>query len=387
MENNKSVLVIGNGFDVALERPTKYSNFYESEFCPKSFPAPLIGYLNGWTSQGDVHSLRWMDMESAIQKYAQSRGEGKTYDGDSYTEDEKKLIKKIYEFNSAPAPHRQYEFSVEEENLLEQMQNAGKIEFERTNARPNWNFNFADLPYDKFVNSPRERDVKALSSIESGLANYLNSIDCGAPEDKQNLAYQLLFRFWRESNGEIYSFNYTPLEPLIQSFDKYSDDLSFRIKPSDTLRINYMHGSLSKNHVILGAGKETNESGCGYGEWAFLKKSNDNGYRPPMLVNALKNASKVIVYGFSFSEIDIQYFNYLFEYMLNDGITKEVKIFSFGEEGVQNIKKNISKIDDLQMLGVNLIDVEGEGASVFDCCLEDPVVVEENFNKLRNMLS
>ena len=106
-----------------------------------------------------------------------------------------------------------------------------------------------------------------------------------------------------------------------------------------------------------------------------------------MLVNALKNASKVIVYGFSFSEIDIQYFNYLFEYMLNDGITKEVKIFSFGEEGVQSIKKNISKIDDLQMLGVNLIDVEGEGASVFDCCLEDPVVVEENFNKLRYMLS
>lgn len=377
MGNSKSVLVIGNGFDVALERSTKYSDFYKSEFCPKNFPAPLIGYLNGWTNQGDVQSLRWMDMENAIQKYAQSRGEGKIYDGDSYTEDEKKLIEKIYEFNSVPTPHRQYDFSAEEEDLLKQMQNVGKFEYERTNAMPCWKFNFANLPYDKFVNSsPQERDIKALSAIESGLANYLNSIDCSAPKDEQNLAYQLLFRFWRESsNGEIYSFNYTSLEPLIRTFDKYSDDLS--------LRINYMHGSLNEKHVILGAGKETNERG--YGEWAFLKKSNDNDYRPSMLVEAMKNASKVIVYGFSFSEIDIQYFNYLFNYMLEGGRSKDVKIFDYGKKGIRSIKNNIKNIDDLQMLGVNVIDVEGKDASVFDCCLEDPVKLEKNLNRLRNV--
>ncbi|MBR2262251.1 MAG: hypothetical protein IJ916_11230 [Paludibacteraceae bacterium] len=378
MENSKSVLVIGNGFDVALGRPTKYSNFYESEFCPKRFPAPLIGYLNGCVNQGDAQFLRWMDIESAIQKYAQSRGKGEVHDGDSYTEDEKKLIEKIYGFNLAPIPHRQYDFSAGEEDLLKQMQNVGKIGYERTNTMPYWNFDFADLPYDEFVNSsPQERDIKALSAIESGLANYLNSIDCNAPKDKQNLAYQLLLRFWRESsNGEIYSFNYTSLEPLIRTFDTYSVDLS--------LRINYMHGSLSEDHVILGAGKEINERG--YGEWAFLKKSNDNDYRPPMLVEAMKNASKVIVYGFSFSEIDIQYFNYLFNYMLEGGKSKIVKIFDYGKKGIRSIKNNIKNIDDLQTLGVNVIDVEGKDASVFDCCLEDPVKTEEKINKLRNMI-
>ena len=144
-----------------------------------------------------------------------------------------------------------------------------------------------------------------------------------------------------------------------------------------------MHGSLNEKHVILGAGKETNERG--YGEWAFLKKSNDNDYRPPMLVEAMKNASKVIVYGFSFSEIDIQYFNYLFNYMLEGGRSKDVKIFDYGKKGIRSIKNNIKNIDDLQMLGVNVIDVEGKDASVFDCCLEDPVKLEKNLNRLRNV--
>lgn len=50
---DKSALVIGNGFDVALGRKTRYSDFYDSKYCPKKFPAPLIAELNKWTSEKD----------------------------------------------------------------------------------------------------------------------------------------------------------------------------------------------------------------------------------------------------------------------------------------------------------------------------------------------
>ena len=63
MNDNKSVLIIGNGFDIALKRKTSYKNFYESKYCPKWYSAPLIAYLNGWTDKNELDDIKWMDME------------------------------------------------------------------------------------------------------------------------------------------------------------------------------------------------------------------------------------------------------------------------------------------------------------------------------------
>ncbi|MBP5517465.1 MAG: hypothetical protein J6X91_02220 [Bacteroidales bacterium] len=45
-ESRKIVLVIGNGFDLDLGLKTSYKDFWESEFCPKDYPSPLIRHLN-----------------------------------------------------------------------------------------------------------------------------------------------------------------------------------------------------------------------------------------------------------------------------------------------------------------------------------------------------
>ena len=37
----RRVLIIGNGFDLDLGRKTTYKDFYNSEYCPKKYPAPL----------------------------------------------------------------------------------------------------------------------------------------------------------------------------------------------------------------------------------------------------------------------------------------------------------------------------------------------------------
>ena len=41
-EPRKIVLILGNGFDLDLGLKTSYKDFWESEFCPKDYPAPLI---------------------------------------------------------------------------------------------------------------------------------------------------------------------------------------------------------------------------------------------------------------------------------------------------------------------------------------------------------
>ena len=44
--DKRKVLILGNGFDLDLGRKTLYKDFYESDYCPKDYPAPLIHHLN-----------------------------------------------------------------------------------------------------------------------------------------------------------------------------------------------------------------------------------------------------------------------------------------------------------------------------------------------------
>lgn len=65
----KVVLILGNGFDLDLGLKTTYKDFWESDDCPKDYPAPLIRHLNDvW---GDnLESVRWYDLENQLYEYA-----------------------------------------------------------------------------------------------------------------------------------------------------------------------------------------------------------------------------------------------------------------------------------------------------------------------------
>lgn len=66
----KTVLIIGNGYDMDLGRKTSYKNFWESAFCPKDYPAPLIAHLNGkW--KDNLDAVKWYDLENELYNYAQ----------------------------------------------------------------------------------------------------------------------------------------------------------------------------------------------------------------------------------------------------------------------------------------------------------------------------
>ena len=62
------VLILGNGFDLDLGFRTSYKDFYESQYCPKAYPAPLIAHLNKkWP--GGLDQVRWYDLENELLNY------------------------------------------------------------------------------------------------------------------------------------------------------------------------------------------------------------------------------------------------------------------------------------------------------------------------------
>ena len=62
------VLVLGNGFDLDLGLRTSYKDFWESNDCPKNYPALLIKHLNEkWPDNLD--KVKWYDLENELLEY------------------------------------------------------------------------------------------------------------------------------------------------------------------------------------------------------------------------------------------------------------------------------------------------------------------------------
>ncbi len=67
----KTVLVIGNGFDLNLHRQTSYKDFWNSNYCPKDYPAPLIAHLNSkWNESSET--VKWYDLENELLQYVRT---------------------------------------------------------------------------------------------------------------------------------------------------------------------------------------------------------------------------------------------------------------------------------------------------------------------------
>ena len=66
--DKRKVLILGNGFDLDLGRKTLYKDFYESDYCPKDYPAPLIRHLNEkWVD--NLEAVKWYDLENELYNY------------------------------------------------------------------------------------------------------------------------------------------------------------------------------------------------------------------------------------------------------------------------------------------------------------------------------
>lgn len=318
-ESRKIVLILGNGFDIDLGLKTSYKDFWESAYCPKDYPAPLIKHLNQcWP--GTLDAVKWYDLENELLKYYFSRKDNPDYPDVISPE----LLKFVRNFSSYDYTCRSYS-GIDKEML--ELVKIGYGMFGKMQSS-------ALIPYQEdFKNSQAWRDRKALQLIKNGLCEYLNTV-VRSEHFTSSVAYQVLALLDEEAvKGDfvnIYSFNYTPV--LVMN------------RTPDAAKMFYVHGSCKDGSIIVGTRDEQllNE------EYDFLQKSFDKAYNPPALVEDLKDADDVVFFGHSIGENDRQYFKAFFkqqtEYLRQRRI--DITIFTLNDSSETQIKRALQKMTD-----------------------------------------
>ena len=152
MGSRKIVVILGNGFDLDLGLKTSYKDFWESEFCPKFYPAPLIYHLNQRWSD-NLEAVRWYDLENELLNYYESIPNPKE-PSDYITDEEKEFIK---EYRPDLWSYGRYS---DKSNLVQSLFEKGLLVASENR------FCAPFIPYkEEVLLPPLERDIKALLLI------------------------------------------------------------------------------------------------------------------------------------------------------------------------------------------------------------------------------
>ena len=314
-KDKKHVLVVGNGFDLAIGRKTSYWDFFQSEYCPKRYPAPLIAYLN---QNLEDENVRWLDLETALQNYAIEANSGKPV-RDYFTVNEKQLVEFILDEGSREK-YAHKDFSCTYKDMVDK----GKINRIDV-SQPKLGFTL-----DELRKPAVERDRIALQKIEEGLAAYLNGMAYKQPET-MNFADIIMITALEDMDSKVYSFNYTNISKVYTNDDYRAEDYDEKI--------HYVHGSLKSNHIIVGA-KDGD-----YGKYDFVQKAFDPEFGSNSLVRDLLEADEVNIYGHSLGDCDSQYFMPFFlQQVQPTAQKKQITIYTYDEKSKESIKSNIQKL-------------------------------------------
>lgn len=338
-DSRKIVLVLGNGFDLDLGLKTLYKDFWESDFCPKDYPAPLIHHLNQcWPDNRDA--VKWYDLENELMKYYMDMAS--PYDPKDFITKEEKEFLTIFE------PYKwDYGMYNDKVGIVQSLVDKRVILVANNVIRQLY------VPYkEDLSHSPVWRDRKALQLIKEGLCKYLEALKYER-EARNTVAYQVLQFLAIEgeetSPAAIYSFNYTNVKHFVYS-------------AKDAI-IHYMHGSCSDGKIIIGTRDEREI----IENYDFLQKSFDPSFNPPALVADLQDADEVVIFGHSIGENDRQYFKAFFLQQTNFANTrrKDITIFTRDAASELQIKRSLERMTDWNLstlYGLNNLQIIKTGA-------------------------
>lgn len=317
-EPRKIVVILGNGFDLDFGLKTSYKDFWESEFCPKDYPAPLINHLNQrWP--GTLEAVKWYDLENELLNYYNEIKTTRRIT-DDITQEEKEFIKKDV------IPYLVYGIGDEDIEAINSLIQKGYLKKHPKSPSRYW------MPYkEDILQPPLWRDRKALQLIKEGLCKYLKSIDKAFP-DSISVAYYLLYTLKqcvRNDDIDIFTFNYTPV-PL-------QDD-------GKRIPVHYMHGDCKSGKIIIGTRDVLDMAE----EYDFLQKAMDDSFTPPDIITPLKEADEVIIFGHSLGENDRQYFAPFFLKQVDyyNDKPKNLTIFTRDDKSKIEIKRALQKMTD-----------------------------------------
>jgi hypothetical protein len=317
-EPRRIVLILGNGFDLDLGLKTSYKDFWESKFCPKEYPAPLIHHLNRcWPDNLDA--VKWYDLENELLNYYAGIPNPKLPQ-DIISEEERRFLEDFKAYKVG------YGIYNDQMGILQSLFEKRIIVHSNNVLCP------VDAPYQiDCSRTPQERDERALKLIKEGLCKYLRSIDKPLPKN-DTMAFQLLLTIAKAGEAgdfiEIFTFNYTQV-PYIG-------------KDVKGIPIHYMHGCCEDGKIIVGTRDDTSM----VHEYDFLQKVMDDTFTPPDIVSALKDADEVIIFGHSLGENDRQYFAPFFLRQADEDNTtrKDITIFTRDSKSKVEIKRALQKM-------------------------------------------
>lgn len=312
------VVILGNGFDLDLGLQTSYKDFWESEYCPKDYPAPLIKHLNEcWPDSKET--VKWYDLENGLWNYYDSIRKTRIIP-DVLTAEEKEFVE------YATPLHIQYGIDNKYHNAAYSMLNKGYLV-------QNYLSIFV-IPYrDDMLQSSNWRDQKAFQLIKEGLCKYLTSI-YNVSQASGRVSFQVLANIDEEakkgSEVNVYTFNYTPV--LLNG------------SKLDAAKVHYMHGSCSDGKIIIGTRDDIEFSPS----YDFLQKSFDPSFNPPAIVANLQEADEVVIFGHSIGENDRQYFKAFFKQQTDftNKHGKDITIFTKDSDSEHQIKRSLQSMTD-----------------------------------------
>lgn len=333
-EPRKIVLILGNGFDLDLGLKTSYKDFWESEFCPKDYPAPLIHHLNQrWPD--NKQAVKWYDLENELFNYYMSIPDS-SRGIDIITDEERNLLEEFTEYKYGCG------WFNDRLELVVSLINKGVLSYDGNPLG-----RVREHLKEDALKSSIWRDRKALGLIKEGLCKYLKSIS-GQPFESNSVALNVLLaaNCAREDGDflSVYTFNYTPL--LVDYGNGFQNV------------VHYVHGDCAKGRIIIGTG----DSGDYDKNYDFLQKSFDPTFNPPPLVADLLEADDVIVFGHSIGVNDRQYFKAFFKRQTDYSQThrKEITIFTLDEDSEVEIKRSLQRMTDnnlSSLYGLNHVEI------------------------------
>lgn len=357
-EPRKIALILGNGFDLDLGLETSYKNFWESEFCPKDYPAPLIHHLNQrW--RDDKDAVKWYDLENEFLNYYKSLPDP-TKGQDIITEEERALLEKFTTYGHACGWYNN------QLDLVASLIEKGVLSYDS-----NLLGRVGEHLKEDALQSPIWRDRKALQLIKDGLCDYLKTAQQKEPKQGSIAGKVLSAVGFDHHNGDfvnIYTFNYTQI---------HSNGWSF---PSD--HIHYIHGNCQSGKIIVGTGDslDINEG------YDFLQKSFDTNFAPPALVKDLAEADHVIIFGHSIGENDRQYFKAFFKHQTDysQAKRKDITIFTRDESSEIEIKRALQRMTDGELstlFGLNDFRIIHTAAPDKDYKKLEAFLLDHHFNQ------
>ena len=160
-------------------------------------------------------------------------------------------------------------------------------------------------------------------------------------------AKKVLLDLIKLPNYFVHSFNYTDIESICKTTGNYIS----------SGRVEYVHGSIANNDIILGTGDNTNLPE----EYDFLYKTSNKNYSSNNLAESLDYAQEITIFGHSLGENDFDYFKPFFQKISqNVGVnynklTNErlkLTIYTKDEASEIAIKRQLRKLTDNHLQGI-----------------------------------